>query len=107
MLEDQIRRKNNSWAVRWYASAFLKNKLTLHPGRALVFNVGLDASGTHCSITTIYDTEVSKEPVSIKNIPVEEDIIALDEIEKFLKSAKPSFASLIIKKVNKLLVGHR
>ena len=107
MLEDESGGKNNSWAVRWYASAFLKNKLTLHPGRALVFNVGLDASGTHCSRTTIYDTEVSKEPVSIKNIPVEEDIIALDEIEKFFKSAKPSFASLIIKKVNKLLVGHR
>lgn len=106
-LEDQIRRKNDSWAVRWYASAFLKNKLTLHPGRTLIFNIGLDASGTHSSITTVYGTEVSMEPISVKNIPVEENIIALNKIENYLKSIKPSFVSLIIKRVKKLLVGHR
>ena len=105
MLEDQIRKNNDSWAVRWYASAFLENKLTLHLGRSLISNVGLDASGTHCGVTAIYDTEVSTDPISIKNIPVEENIIALKEIEKFLKSAKLSFTSSIIKKVNKLLVG--
>lgn len=107
MLEDQIRGKNDSWAIRWYASAFLKNKLTLHPGRTLIFNIGLDASGTHCSITTIYDAEVSKDPIAIKNIPVEENAVALVGIEKFLKSAKLSFTRSIIKKVNTLLVGRR
>jgi hypothetical protein len=48
MLRDQIAGKNNSWAIRWYASAFLKNKLTLYPGKSLVHNIGLDGSGTHC-----------------------------------------------------------
>ena len=29
MLSGQVARRNNSWAIRWYASAFLKDKLTL------------------------------------------------------------------------------
>ncbi|HEY8359058.1 MAG TPA: glycosyltransferase, partial [Ramlibacter sp.] len=36
MLRDQIAGRNDSWAVRWYASAFLADKLTLYPGRSLV-----------------------------------------------------------------------
>jgi len=48
MLEDQISGKNSSWAIRWYASAFLRDKLTLYPGRSLVRNIGYD-SGTHFS----------------------------------------------------------
>ena len=30
--------KNNSWAIRWYASIFLMNGLTLNPARSLVRN---------------------------------------------------------------------
>ena len=48
MLEKQISGQNNSWAIRWYASAFLKNKLTLYPSKTLVQNIGL-TSGTHCN----------------------------------------------------------
>ena len=47
MLEHQIKGKNNSWAIRWYASAFLKNKLTLYPKISFVKNIGIDGSGTH------------------------------------------------------------
>lgn len=99
MLEKQIRGKNDSWAIKWYASAFLKNKLTLYPGRTLVFNIGLDGSGMHCRVTNIYDTKVSKEPISIKNIPIEENSVALAGIEKYLKSVIPSFSSRILKKL--------
>lgn len=47
MLIDQIANKNNSWAIRWYASAFLKEHLCLYPGISYVKNIGLDGSGTH------------------------------------------------------------
>lgn len=47
MLNNQILGKNNSWAIRWYASAFLKNKLTLYPKKTFVKNIGTDGSGTH------------------------------------------------------------
>lgn len=48
MLKDQIAGKNDSWAIRWHASLFLKNKFCLHPVNSLVKNIGLDGSGTHC-----------------------------------------------------------
>lgn len=48
MLTDQILGRNNSWAIRWHASIFLKNMLTLYPKESLILNIGLDNSGTHC-----------------------------------------------------------
>ena len=47
MLMDQIAGKTNSWAIRWYASAFLANKYTLYPGKSLLSNIGGDGSGTN------------------------------------------------------------
>lgn len=47
MLKNQIKGINDSWAIRWYASAFLLNKLTLYPGESLIRNIGNDSSGTH------------------------------------------------------------
>ena len=72
MLRDQIAGANNSWAIRWYASAFLRNKLTLYPGRSLVVNIGTDASGTHCGSTDTFDVESSTSPIRIGGIPVED-----------------------------------
>lgn len=55
MLRDQIEGKNNSWAIRWYASAFLQNKLTLYPNISLIQNIGFDSSGEHCGSTNEFD----------------------------------------------------
>ena len=59
MLKDQIAGKNNSWAIRWHASMFLQNKLTLYPMRTYVVNIGFDGSGTHTGHTSIYESELS------------------------------------------------
>lgn len=66
MLKNQIAGKNNSWAIRWYASAFLKNKLTLYPRESLIFNTGFDGSGTHCS-----GEDNSNKTDQVENIKVE------------------------------------
>ena len=47
MLRDRRDGKNQSWAILWYASAFLENKLCLYPSHSLVSNIGNDGSGTH------------------------------------------------------------
>lgn len=47
MLRAQVQGRIDSWAVRWYASAFLAGKVTVYPGRSLVRNIGQDGSGTH------------------------------------------------------------
>lgn len=65
MLRQQIEKKNNSWAVRWYASAFLLDKLTLYPGKSLVAQIGMDGSGTHCQTNEMFDVTLSQSPVSM------------------------------------------
>lgn len=70
MLENQVAGKTNSWAIRWYASAFLNNKLSLYPSKSLVFHNGSDDSGTNCTTQSIFDVELSDReiPVQIDNI---------------------------------------
>lgn len=74
MLKDQVAGLNNSWAIRWYASAFLKNKLTLYPGNSLVQNIGNDSSGTHSDTTSVFDV-----PLYSSKVPVEREVIVSKE----------------------------
>lgn len=75
MLEEQIRRENNSWAIRWQASAELANKVTVYPGQTLLCNIGHGGSGTHSGTTTLFGDEsgVTPEPVPVQPVPMNED----------------------------------
>jgi hypothetical protein len=73
MLEGRIAGHNQSWAVLWYATAFLRGKLTLYPGRSLVQNIGFDGSGTHGGAVNSFATVLSDRPVAVAPIAVEED----------------------------------
>jgi len=72
MLEDQIKGKIDSWAIRWYASAYLQNKLTLYPGKSLVQNIGHDGSGTHQQSEIGSLADVTKSPIFISDIEIKE-----------------------------------
>lgn len=85
LLKDQIAGKNNSWAIRWHASSFLKGRFTLYPALSLVDNIGNDYSGTHYGSSLIYRTKIADKPITIKPIPLEENKIAREEIENFFK----------------------
>jgi hypothetical protein len=58
MLKDQIDGRVNSWAIRWYASAYLNEMYTLYPGQTLVHNIGLDESGTHTGFDDRFFSEM-------------------------------------------------
>jgi len=58
MLEQQINGKIDSWCIRWYLSTFLIDGITLYPIRSLVRNIGLDGSGTHCGVSSSFETEI-------------------------------------------------
>ncbi|UFS69726.1 glycosyltransferase [Geomonas sp. RF6] len=90
LLEDQIAGRNDSWAIRWYASALLHDRLTLYPGRSLVHNIGNDLSGTHCDNVRCYDTEMSSRPISLAPLPPEEDRFALHAFECYFRKIRPS-----------------
>lgn len=103
MLEKQIAGLNNSWAVRWYASAFLAGKLTLYPGKTLVQNIGADSSGTHCGSTNAYESEYSEKKIVVKDIPVEENKTARKEFERFFKTLRPGLFKRVRGKIKKYL----
>jgi hypothetical protein len=86
MLEDQIAGRNNSWAIRWHASAFVKNMLTLYPGRSLVKNIGHDRSGTHCQTSEQYDSVISNVPIDLRSIPAHPSEVGFIEFQNFFLS---------------------
>lgn len=64
MLRRQIDGSAGSWAVCWYASAFLQNKHTVYPGQSLVQLNDIEGVGsTHGSTSKEYLVKVKSTPV--------------------------------------------
>jgi len=83
MLKKQISGKNNSWAIRWYASAFINEKLTLYPGESYVQNIGNDASGTHSRATNQFEIDKLNVKLPMGKIGIKEDIHARRVISRY------------------------
>lgn len=89
MLLNQINRKNDSWAIRWHASNFLKNKLTLYPGLSLVDNIGADGTGTNFkNRDESYKTVKSDVDILFEKILVEESIFSRNMFVYFFYKRK-------------------
>jgi len=88
MLQDQIAGRNSSWAILWYASCFLKDMLTLYPGRSLVQNIGNDSSGTHCGTTDGFSGDTALSRVDCADIAVEQSVPARDAFVAFFRSQR-------------------
>lgn len=73
MLECQIDGKVNSWAIRWLASAFLKNKLCLYPSKSLIDHIGSSADATNCSQNDIYEVEIDNCTSEFPKIEIKEN----------------------------------
>lgn len=98
MLRNFIKGKNDSWAIRWHASAFLNNKLTLYPGKSLVKNFGADGLGTNVNKTKIYDVILYQHQIEVKPIPILENILVKSYLrEYFLENYSP--IKKILKKI--------
>lgn len=107
MLEGQIKGTNDSWAVRWYASAFLAGKLTLYPGRSLVHNIGNDSSGTHSAASTCLDAELSKTPISLSSIKVEPSEEGMRAFEEYFRSRRTDLLRRLTDRASAMLMGRR
>jgi hypothetical protein len=80
--------KNNSWAIRWYASIFLKGGLTLNPAKSLINNIGHDGTGVHSNIERMYDVHISQQPVKTFPDVIAENEKAYQAIKHFLAHRK-------------------
>ena len=83
MLRDQIDGKNNSWAVRWHVSMYLKNMLTLTPSQSLICHIGNDGSGENFGFESFLDTPLCKREIKIERIDIEENSIAPIATERY------------------------
>ena len=80
--------KNDSWAIRWYASIFLKGGLTLNPSTSLIHNIGNDGTGTHSNKEDMYTVQIAKKAVKQFPTEIKEDLLAYHAIKHFLKNRK-------------------
>jgi hypothetical protein len=102
MLEGQIEGLNNSWAVRWYASAFLAGKLTLYPGRSLVHNIGNDGSGTHCGDGTSHNATLSATPINLGGLEVKPSALGQDAFQSFFRMSQETFIDKLCRRFKRV-----
>tara|TARA_A100001015_G_C15025820_1_gene730446 strand:- start:1749 stop:2666 length:918 start_codon:yes stop_codon:yes gene_type:complete len=101
MLENQTSKKNDSWAIRWYASAFVENMLTLYPKHSFVKNIGLDGTGTHGSGLNKNMNVILKKKryAKIKNYDLKENLEARKCLIEYYNKTKDTFFIKTLKKI--------
>jgi putative methyltransferase (TIGR04325 family) len=110
MLVDRSKRLNDSWAILWYASALVKEKLCLYPPRSYVENIGNDGSGTnHLNWSSIYKSSLA----SNEQMAWPENIVESSEGRKlfvqFFGGMKPSLllrVRRVLGKVKRIFINH-
>ena len=105
MLRRQIEGKNNSWAIRWNASLFLKDMLSLNVGRSLVQNKGFDGSGTHCGGGNLYSSQLWMHPLPVEKItPICENEAARAAFARYYHRTN-GFWAKVIRRIKRTLKG--
>jgi len=96
MLKSQIKGENDSWAIRWHASAYINGKLTLHPGKSFVQNIGHDDSGEHSALTKQYDVQLSEVIPDLSAVEIEPSEQAYGAFKEFYLRNRPGFAHRLL-----------
>lgn len=105
MLQRQIEGKNNSWAIRWNASLFLKDILSLNVGRSLVQNEGFDGSGTNCGGGGLYASNLYVEALPVIPIsPIKENKEARKAFIRYYARTN-SFWAKALRRIKRTLKG--
>jgi hypothetical protein len=98
--------KNDSWAIRWYASIFLKDGLTLNPSTSLIQNIGNDGSGVHSNKEDMYHVQIAQKIVKQFPTEIKEDPQAYQAIKSFLKNRKGNLLQRGLRFVKQLQVKY-
>lgn len=105
MLRRQVEGKNNSWAIRWNASLFLKDMLSLNVGRSLVQNLGFDGSGTNCGGGDLYGSQLWMQPLPVEKItPICENEAARAAFARYYHRTN-GFRAKVIRRIKRTLKG--
>ena len=105
MLRRQTEGKNNSWAIRWNASLFLNDILSLNVGKSLVQNKGFDGSGTNCGGGNLYASRLWMNPIQVHRIsPATENLQARNAYVRYYARTN-SFWAKAIRRIKRTLKG--
>lgn len=105
MLRRQVEGLNNSWAIRWNASLFLHDVLSLNVGKALVQNNGFDGTGTNCGGGGLYASNLWLKPLEMKKIePITENKEARKVYERYYARTN-SFWAKAVRRIKRTLKG--
>jgi hypothetical protein len=104
-LRDHAIKKKETWAILWYASAFIHDKYTLYPGRSLVQNIGFDNSGVNCKKTEKFSVKLTTSQIFIEKQDPTDCPEYLAALKKFNIKMKPSTLKRILRKF-KVHWGH-
>ena len=95
MLKRQVEGKNNSWAIRWNASLFLNNKLSLNTGKTLIHNIGFDGSGENSGSQDFYNMGLYDGDLQLeKPDTIQESVEARRQFEEFYKKTNSLWAKV-------------
>jgi hypothetical protein len=95
--------KNNSWAIRWYASVFLKQGLSLNPSKSLIHNIGHDGSGIHSNIENTYAVNIHQHAIKEFPVEIEEKHKAYQMVKDFLAKRKGNILQRVLRFIRKKL----
>jgi hypothetical protein len=84
MLCKRAESRNQSWAILWHASLWLAGRLTLHPGKSFVRNIGVDGTGTHCDPETRFDVPLANSYEGLPDLRLTHDHAAAALVSDFL-----------------------
>ena len=105
MLKRQIAGRNNSWAIRWNASLFLNNKLSLNTGKSLIHNIGFDGSGMHSGSQDFYNMGLFDGELELKKPDmIKESVDARKQFEEFYERTN-SFGAKVKRRLQRMAKG--
>jgi len=90
MLREAGAGRVDSWAVRWYASAFLAGMYTLYPGSSLARNIGHDGSGTHGGASGAYEVPLASSCPPMDRLEPRTDPDGYRAFRGYFLSLRPS-----------------
>ena len=91
---------NDSWAVRFYASCFLANKLHLFPYQTMAIQSGMDGTGTHSGISTTYSNmKLSQVPILLSDIPVMENQLMYQAFSRFYGKGRKNTVKVLFQRL--------
>ena len=105
MLKRQTIGKVNSWAIRWNASLFLNDKLSLNTGKSLIHNIGFDGSGEHSGSQDFYNMDLYDGELELeKPERIQQSVEARRQFEEFYQRTN-SFWAKAIRRLQRMAKG--